>query len=80
MFLGNYKKFSVIFNEDKYLYQDVLDITNKIKDIFNGRRLIILIADNDLVSLSVYLRSIQSRVPIMLLSKKLDSSELEYLD
>lgn len=79
MFSRNYKKFSVIINENKYLYQDVLDITNKIKDIFNSRSLIILIADNDLVSLSVYLRSIQSRVPIMLLSNKLDSSELDVI-
>ena len=79
MFSRNYKKFSVIINENKYLYQDVLDITNKIKDIFNSRSLIILIADNDLVSLSVYLRSIQSRTPIMLLSNDIDSSELEVI-
>ncbi len=79
MFSKNYKQFSVIYNENKYLYQDVLDITDQIKGIFNGRHLIILTAENDLVSLSVYLRSIQSRVPIMLLSNKLDSSELDVI-
>ena len=79
MFSKNYKQFSVIYNENKYLYQDVLDITDQIKDIFNGRHLIILTAENDLVSLSVYLRSIQSRTPIMLLSNDIDSSELEVI-
>ena len=79
MFSKNYKKFSVIYNENKYTYQDVLDKTEEIKDIFNGRHLIILTAENDLVSLSVYLRSIQSRTPVMLLSNEIDSSEIEVI-
>jgi long-chain acyl-CoA synthetase len=79
MFSKKYKQFSVIYNENKYLYQDVLDVTEQIKDIFSGRHLIILTAENDLVSLSVYLRSIQSRTPIMLLSNEIDSSEIEVI-
>jgi long-chain acyl-CoA synthetase len=79
MFSKHYKQFSVIYNENKYTYQDVLDITHKIEDIFNGRHLIILTADNDLVSLSVYLRSIRTKTPVMLLSNDIDSSELEVI-
>lgn len=79
MFSKNYKQFSVIYNENKYTYQDVLDITQQIEDIFNGRHLVILSADNDLVSLSVYLRSIRTRTPVMLLSNDIDSSELEVI-
>jgi len=79
MFSKNYKQFSVIYNDNKYTFQDVLDITEQIKDVFNGRDLIILTAQNDLISLSVYLRSIISRTPVMLLSNDIDSSELEVI-
>ncbi|MDB9950649.1 AMP-binding protein [Candidatus Thioglobus sp.] len=79
MFSKNYKQFSVIYNDNKYTFQDVLDITEQIEDVFNGRDLIILTAQNDLISLSVYLRSIISRTPVMLLSNDIDSSELEVI-
>ena len=79
MFSKNHKQFSVIYYDNKYTFQDLLDITEQIKDVFNGRDLIILTAQNDLISLSVYLRSIISKTPVMLLGNDIDSSELEVI-
>lgn len=71
------KSFRVIYEDQEYLLQEIIDALKSIEYVFEERKLIILLAENDLFSLSMYLNAINSKVPIMLLNGDTDYEELE---
>ena len=73
---NNQHSFQVIENGKNYSIDDIWKITSSFDYIFNSQELIILCADNDIFSISIYLKALKSCTPIMLLSHDIDSIEL----
>ena len=73
---NNQHSFQVIENGKNYSIDDIWKITSSFDYIFNSQELIILCADNDIFSISIYLKALKSCSPIMLLSHDIDSIEL----
>ena len=73
---NNQDSFQVIENDKNYSIDDIWNITSPFDYIFNRQELIILCADNDVFSISIYLKALKSRTPIMLLNHDIDSIEL----
>lgn len=76
MINSNHNTFKVIENDKTFTITDIWDVTSSFDYIFNRQQLIILCADNDIFSISIYLKAIKSRAPIMMLSNDIDSGEL----
>ena len=76
MINNNHNTFKVIENDRTFTISDIWNITSSFDHIFKRQQLIILCADNDIFSISIYLKAIKSRTPIMMLSNDIDPSEL----
>jgi acyl-CoA synthetase (AMP-forming)/AMP-acid ligase II len=73
---NNNSSFKLIENDQNYSIDDVWKIASPFEYIFNKKELIILCADNDIFSISIYLKALKSRTPIMLLTNDIDPKEL----
>ena len=73
---NNHHSFKLIENDKSFSLHDIWRITSPVDHIFNKQELIILCADNDIFSISIYLKALESCTPIMLLSNNIDSIEL----
>ena len=71
----NYK-FRAIYENKEFSLKAIYDHIRSIQDIFKRNELIILLTNNDLTSLSIYLYSINFKTPIMLLSSDINLEEL----
>ena len=76
MISNDHNSFRLIENNKTFTLTDIWDITSSFDFIFNRQQLIILCADNDILSISIYLKALKSRTPIMILSNDIDSNEL----
>ena len=74
-FISN-NSFKLIESDQNYSLDDVWEITEPFEYIFDRKELIILCADNDIFSISIYLKALKSRTPIMLLTNDIDLIEL----
>ena len=77
MFSNNHKSFIAVENKKIYTVNDIWQIASSAEKVFVKKELFILIADNDIFSLSIYLKSIESKTPIMILNNDIDPIELE---